>query len=161
MSIKKKWYAEIPDEVRDTLFKIRVKIGPSKILEHNFLPDVDVDYDELEAQLEEIPAKYAYVSSILAEQKAIVQMKERMLLRRKALVTDEILQSSREAGISLRVSDVEKLIEKDDVVTKFDADLIMSRKVENKLIGLVTSIRMKSDSLRSLAGFKRQEMSDP
>jgi hypothetical protein len=160
MSLTEKWYTQLPDEIRDTIFRVTLKLPNAGEVSHDWLPFVDADYDELEAQLEEVPSQYAYASMILGEAKMITGLRKRTLQRRKAKVRQQIIDDARKKDYKLRVSDIDDLIEGDAEVAKLDVLLMKAERDESKLIGLVAAMRLKADSLRSLAGFKRQEAQD-
>jgi hypothetical protein len=156
------WFekADIGEDVARTLFKLRVEVD-GRIVERDFQPDVIIDYENLEEQLDETPALFAFWSSLLAEGKKQSATLERMIKRRKGEVTKHLLQEAREQGVKLRGSDVEDLIETDDDLNKLEAKLIIANKTLSKLFAIVDAVRMKSEHLRSLAGFKRQEQRNP
>ena len=161
MSIRSKWYNDIPQEIRDTIWRVRTRLPGVGDFEHNFQPDVDVDYDELEVQMEEIPSIFSYASGILADVKTMVSLKKLKLKRARASIVQQIYDDARRNNRNPpRQKDIDDLIESSEEVTKATAELIQAERVESKVFGMVQALRMKAEVLRSLAGFKRQELSD-
>lgn len=162
MTIRSKWYNEIPAEIRDIIWRVKAKLpGVAESYEHDFQQDIDADYDQLEVQLEEIPSVFAYTSSMLAEAKTMVSIKKLAVKRARAKIVQEILEDSRQKQRTPpRKTDIDDLIEGDEKVVKLTAELIQAERTESKLIGFVQAIKMKHEALRTLAGFKKQELSD-
>ena len=52
------------------------------------------------------------------------------------------------------------MVEADKDLQDLESKLIISKRNESKLFGVVKSLNMKQEMLRSLAGFKRQEYQD-
>ena len=109
----------IPEDVADYLFNIRITSLPARIgvYQRNVRPDVIVDFDLLEEQLEE----------------------------------------ARESGISIRREDLKDMINADPLLIELEKDIIMDTRAEEKLRAVVRALQVKSEHLRSLAGFKREE----
>ncbi len=162
MTIRSKWYNDVPPEIRDTIWRVRAKIPGAGDFEHDFKSDVDVDYDQLETQLEEISSIYSYASSMLADAKTMVSLKKLSVQRARAKIVQEILEDSRQnQNKPPRKTDIDDLIDGNERVVKLTVELIQAERTESKLVGFVQALKMKSEVLRSLAGFKRQELSDP
>jgi hypothetical protein len=96
----------------------------------------------------------------MSEQKMVVGVFERKIKRRRAIVAEQILNTAKAEGISLRAADIKELIEADDILEKLEAELLIAQRSSGKLYNIVEAIKMKSEHLRSLAGFKRQELRD-
>lgn len=154
------WVTEsIGKDLKEQIIRLNIQIG-DKTFTRDFFPDVNIDFEQLEEQLQEMPSIFAFWSAVLAEQKTQVNTIERMLKRRRAVATQRILDKALEDRRKLTDKQVEKIIEKDEGVTKIEMKLMLERRAESKLYGIVESLKMKSEHLRSLAGFKRQELRD-
>jgi hypothetical protein len=157
---KNKWFADnVPEDVASIVVRISVKAS-GKEISKDFRTDVEIDYDNLEEQLARTPSAFAYWAGVLSEQKMVVGVWERKIKRRRAVVAEQILKASKAEGISLRAADIKELIEADDVLEKLEAELLIAQRSAGKLYNIVEAIKMKSEHLRSLAGFKRQELRD-
>ena len=55
---------------------------------------------------------------------------------------------------------LDEIVEADDTMLALQSKLMIAERALSKLYGFVDSLKMKSEHLRSLAGFKRQEMRD-
>lgn len=156
------WFKEnLGDDIANHLFTIKVPLSDGKFAERDLRPDVTTDYDKLEIQLEEMPAIYATWGMLLAESKKEVAAVERMIKRRRGEVTRELLDVAKQEGARTRREDVEDMIEADEKINEFEAKLIIANRRLSKLFAATQALAMKSDNLRSLAGFKRQEQRDP
>lgn len=154
------WFGEnVNDDVAKIVITLRFPVQDG-VVERDFRPDVEIDYDNLVKQLEETPAMFSWWAALLAEVRKNVAVLERKIKRRKGEVTRELLDAAKNEGTKLRRDDVLDLIEADDLVNKYEAELIMANKYLSKLFAITDALKMKSEHLRSLAGFKRQEQRD-
>lgn len=154
------WIAKnVQLDVADYLFNIRVNALPERIgvYQRDVRPDVAIDYDMLEEQLAETPEMLVFWDLLLAEQTTKVAVLERRAKLLRGEVTQRILQDARDGEYGVRRSDVEDIIESDEQVVNVEAEIILNTLVENKLKAVVSALRSKSENLRSLAGFKREE----
>lgn len=155
------WFDDnIPREIADALALVRVKLASGTEVARDFRPDVDINYDDLEEQLAKAPSAYAYWAMVFSEQKTIVGVVERRVKKRRACVAETVLSTAKSEGMTLRATDMKELIEGDDELNRLEAELLIARRAEGKLYHIVEAIRMKSEHLRSLAGFKKQELRD-
>ena len=151
------WYDQnVDSDVADAVIRLNIKLSNRAEINRDFRPDIHIDYDQLEKQLEEMPALYSFWSSVLSEQRAEVAKLERMVVVRRSVIARDLLEKS--DGISKWK--IDELVETDDKLNKLIGKTIIVKRTESKLFGIVKSMEMKSDSLRSLAGFKRQELHD-
>lgn len=154
------WFNQnVPADIADALIKVEIKLPDNKLIDRDFRPDVLIDYDRLEEQLQDLPGIYAFWSMVLAEQKAIVAKFERAVKRRRGKIVEAIRDACKEEGTSRPPAhEMKEIIEADDKLNELEAALIKSSKLSSKLYAIVGAIRMKSDHLRSLSGFKRYEL---
>jgi hypothetical protein len=158
---KNKWFADnIPEDVANIVVRIHVKVPGGGTISRDFRTDVEIDYDNLEEQLARTPSAFSYWAGVMSEQKMVVGVFERKIKRRRAIVAEQILNTAKAEGISLRAADIKELIEADDILEKLEAELLIAQRSSGKLYNIVEAIKMKSEHLRSLAGFKRQELRD-
>lgn len=158
---KKKWVKNnFDDDLAQSVFKLKVELPNGKVITKNFSVDVEIDYDMLEEQLAETPAVYAFLSSVLSEQKHTCAKLERLIARRRAVIAQNANETAKTAGIKLHKYVLDEIVEADDKILELQGQLMLAQRTLGKLYGFVDAIRMKSEHLRSLAGFKRQEMRD-
>ncbi len=150
----------IPEDIANAIFKIRIELPNGKIVERDFSADVSPNYDMLEEQLIETPAIYAFWSTVLSEQKFVVAKLERLIARRRSIICDEALRTARDDGGRVTKYVLDEIVEADDSILELQTKLMIAQRSLSKLYGVVDSLRIKSEALRSLAGFKRQEMRD-
>lgn len=156
-----KWFSDnIDDDLANAVLKIRVKMPNGTMLERDLRPDLATDYDLLEQQLTETPSIFVFWSAALAEQRRHTASLERMIQRRKAKVSEEIFKESKKEKFKVTQYMLEELVELDEDYLKLNAELVLAKRTESKLWSIVKAIEMKSDNLRTLAGFKKQEMRD-
>lgn len=150
--------------IEDTIAKIVVRIKASingQKIDRDFRPDVHIDFEDLEENLMETPQIFAYWAMVYSEQRSEVAKIERVLKRRKSELKRQMIREAAKNEIP-RVTDktMNELIENDETVIKLEAQLILANRTAGKLYNIVEAIKMKSEHLRSLAGFKRQEHKD-
>ena len=151
------WYDKnISPGIADAVVRLRVQFGKAGSVQRDFRPDVNINYDNLEHQLEEMPSIFSFWSSVLSEQRAETALIDRVITAKRAQIAREIIEKSE--GISKWK--IDEIVEADEDLNKFMGKLIISKRKESKLYGIVDALKMKSDNLRSLAGFKRQELTD-
>lgn len=151
------WFDDnIEPDISDTIIRLSVSLGNNKTVNRDFRPDVAIDYDMLVKELEDMPARFAFWATVLAEQRAEVSKFDRIIKVRRAAIVHELL----EGDASIPKWKVDDLVESDEKLIKIETRLIMAKRTESKLFAIVDALRMKSEHLRSLAGFKRQEMRD-
>lgn len=155
---RKGWLADFEPELIETVFKLRVELPNGKVVTKDFSVDLDIDYDLLEEQLGEAPAIFAFLSSMLSEQKYVCAKLERQIARRRAKIVQNANETAQADGMKLHKYVLDEIVEADDTILEYQSQLMLAQRSLGKLYGLVDSMRMKSEHLRSLAGFKRQEM---
>lgn len=161
MSSGNEWFDDnIVEEIAETIIRVKVNLPKQRYVERDFRPDVAVEYDNLEVQLEHTPSSFAFWSVVLAEHRAAVAIIERKIKARRAALTNELLEKAKLDGVKIAQWQVETLIETDDTLITFESELILANRTLSKLYAIVDAIRMKSDNLRSLAGFKREELKE-
>jgi hypothetical protein len=121
------------------------------------LPDLDLDYDILENQMQDIPAQYAFYAAIYSELRLMVAKAERNFKVRKGEATQFVTDRAKEAGTRLSVESIKMIVEADEELAKADMRLGKVQMLCGKMYHMLESIKMKSELARSLAGFKRQE----
>lgn len=148
------------EEVAKVLFKLDFKLPNGQRVTGDFRPATKIDYDSLEEQLAETPSQFAWWSSLLAEQRTKVQTIEKQISRRRAKLTEQFFNNGQESGIRIHKYLIDELVEADDKMLTLNAKLIEANRIQSKLWAAVQALQMKSEHLRSLAGFKKQEMRD-
>ena len=148
----------VPKDVADYLFNIRIQL-PSRVglVQRDVRPDVLIDFDLLESQLADTPEMLAYWDLLLAEQNAKVAALIRRSIMLRSEATRRILEDARASNIDHRRTDLEDLVEIDENVTENEANIVIETRNFDRVKAVVNSLKMKSEHLRSLAGFKRKE----
>lgn len=149
----------INKDVADYLFNIKLDCLPDRIgvYQRDVRPDLTIDFEMLEEQLQETPEMLAFWDQLLAEQKAKVAS----LLRKKEItrgfVVRKMLEEANDAGVRLRSEDLKNILYADKSLVKLEREIIEESRKEDKVRAVVRTIQMKSEHLRSLSGFKREE----
>jgi hypothetical protein len=152
------WVAKhISSEIAEYVFNIRITLTNRSLFQRDVRPDLTIDFDGLENQLAELPEMLCFFDQLLAEQRATVSTLEAEQEVTKATIIDEIIDRSRQQGIKTSVQVMNNIINADDRMTLLQAKIIKEEKAENKIRAVVNALQRKSDHLRSLAGFKREE----
>ena len=154
------WITEnIPQELAtSTVFRFDVKMPDGSAISVDMLQTIDIDYELLETQLEQTPSQYVFYANIMAELKAQVSILERKCKARRAMLTQAAIDIAREIGVRSPAADqVKVVIESDEKLNIMEAKLVNAQKHANKMHHMCLALQMKSEHLRSLSGFKRQE----
>lgn len=147
----------IDPDLSEWLFNIRVKLKDRSLIQRDIRPDVKINYDDLERQLCEVPEMMVFWDLILAEIKAEVATLETRKEALRADIIDEIKQKAEESNVRVSVQIMRDLVNSDDRMLVNAAELIDMQKKEHQIKAIVNALYRKSESLRSLAGFKREE----
>jgi len=152
--IKKKY-----GDLADIVFKVIIKV-PNGRIEKNVSTEIDIDYDLIQEQLSETPSLFAFWNSILADQRKSVAIIKRQILRRRSLLIRSYFDTADSSGSRISKWQADELVESDDKMLELKAKEIEEEFLLSKIWNVVDSLRMKSEHLRSLAGFKKQELRD-
>lgn len=154
------WFDDnLGEDIARQLIRVRIDVNGTMV-DRDVRPDVIIDYEVLEDQLVETPQAFLHWGFMLAEAKKNVASLERAIKMRRGQVTKDLLSEARKEGVKLRGSDIQDLIETDEQLSSLEAKMILANRTLSKLFAVVDAIRMKSEHLRSLSGFKKQEMRD-
>jgi len=157
------WFdGNIPEDVAKRVIRLKIDLGDGNVIQRDFRPDLRIDYETLEEDLSTIPQQFAYWAMVYSEAKAEVAKLDRMAKRRKAVVIDMLITEARKESVAKVAKDVFKdLAEMDPELLKIEGKIILMNRTMGKLWNIVEAMRIKSEALRSLAGFKRQEQRNP
>jgi hypothetical protein len=165
------WVMEnLPKElVESTLFRFDIMLqvnetdengaNRKKTITVDILPDLKLDYEELEEQMMRLPAQYAFWAAIYSEVRNSVELMERAIKVRRGQAIGELLRSGREDNIKLTTDQVKQVLESDEQLVRLDEKLQRLQMQNGKLYHMMEALKMKAELSRSLAGFKRQEQS--
>jgi hypothetical protein len=114
------------------------------------------------SDLQQTPQAFAFWAAVYSEQKAVVAKLERKAKRRRAIMYQTIIEETKkEQWPKVPEKIFKELVEKDEELLKIELSLTLANRTMGKLFNIVDAIKMKSDHLRSLAGFKREEQRNP
>ena len=151
----------INSDVAQYLFNIRLDCLPKRIgvYQRDVRPDLVINFELLEEQLQETPEMLAFWDQLLAEQKALVAglLVKKSIMR--GYITKRMLKNAQDAGVRLRTTDMKDVINADPDLVKLEREIITESRKEDKVRSVVKTIQVKAEHLRSLAGFKREENS--
>lgn len=159
-----KWIPEnIPAEIlkESSLFRFVVPLkqrsqGGEKVTV-DILPDLDLDYEILEEQMEMLPSQYAFWAAAYSEMRLLVAQAERNLKARKGAAIKEITDEAKDNKTKLSADLVKQIVENDKKLVEADIRLQKFQRTTGKLYHMMEALKMKAELARSLAGFKRQE----
>ena len=155
------WIQEnVPSELlNDTsLFRFKVPlISANKKIEVDILFDLDLDYEILEEQMQDIPAQYAFYAVFYSELRLLVARAERNLKARKGQAVQFITDQAKERGTKLIGDSIKQIVEADEKLGIADDRLAKVQMLAGKMYHMLEALKMKAELARSLAGFKRQE----
>lgn len=153
----------IPKDIIDIVCRINILLDDKNVAAHDAMAQLDINYDALEEELETSPSVYAYWSFILAEAESQISIIERTVKHMRGLLytslNEEFEKKSKAAGTSEKLTQwqAKELVEADESLNREEMKLILAKRNYSKIRAIVESVKMKSDHLRSLSGFKRQE----
>lgn len=158
------------DLASSTLFKFNVKLqaiesvdpetGKAKRreIEVDIIPDLDLDYDLLETQMQAIPAQYAFWAAVYSEVRLGVAVAERKLKARRAEVVKLIQEETRKENLKPLSADIIKVIlESDKRLNEAEMQYQHAQMQTGKLHHMLEALKMKAELARSLLGLKKQE----
>lgn len=143
-----------PEDFKKILCNISLVVH-GQTREFQLEEDLNINWDEIEHDLDNFPQIYHLWAMIYSEAKEYVNMLDKKIRRRKGKLTGEILANE---GKGLRRGDIADMIECDDDLLKVEAEHIRAQKITGKLYFTLESLKMKNDNMRSLFGMKKQEM---
>lgn len=153
------WLSQhVPTEILGSkLFKFKVKLVDGTTVTVDITNDIEIDYERLEEQMDQVTGQYVWWSSIYSEVRAMVTLLERRIKIRRGVLVEAALTTARDIGARLTDKQAEKVVETDEMLNKWEVQLAVLQKNTGKLFHMVQAIQMKSELLRSRSGFKRQE----
>lgn len=151
-----KWWDSIDSDLKDIIIKLRIRLS-GKEIDRNWTEDLSLDYENLDEDMEKMPSIFAFWSAVLAEarrEKNIIEMK---LDIRRSKVMDSIKSIIKE-GVKMTNQDKDDLVNVDSDYVKLRTELINVDTTVSKLFGIVDSLKIKADNLRSFSSMKRAEL---
>jgi hypothetical protein len=109
--------------------------------------------------MEQIPSILAFWAAVLAEarkQKSLIEVK--MDIRRSKILKG--IKDRMQEGVKLTNNDKEDIINVDKDYSQLKAKMIEVDATISKLFGIVDSLKIKADNLRSFAAMKRAELTN-
>lgn len=167
-----RWIDEnLPEElVESSLFRFRVKltvnepgkevkpgVPKKKTIEVDIIPELDLDYQILEDQMQDLPAQYAFYATVYSESKFWVSLAERALKAARGNAVRAIQTRAAQDKVRFTAEQIKTVLEAEQDVIDADTKLQMLQMQTGKLYHMLEALRMKAELARSLAGFKRQE----
>lgn len=159
MSDKPAWFeGKIDDDIfESSLFQLNLVLPSGKQVLVHLANDIDIDYEQLETLLCEIPSQYVFWASLYSEIKMRVAVIETKIRKRKKIVASATMAKAQVDKMKFTDKQLAVLLEGDSDLTKLDLELAIAQKQCGKLWHMIEAIKMRSEHCRSLAGFKRQD----
>lgn len=153
-----KWFQSyISEEISDSsLFRFDIIVNDKKV-SVDMRADLGIDYTAIQQQLEDTPSEFAYWAAIYSELKAGVSVLERKVKARRGIIAGLLIESAGQSNVKITDKQLATAIEGDEDLNRLEKLLVTMQKHCGKMYFMVEAIRMKSDNLRSLAGFARIE----
>jgi hypothetical protein len=153
----------LPTELYEsTLFKFKVTLQSTtdegnKQVEIDVLPCIGIDYENLEDDMVVLPSQYAFFSTVYSEVRLQANLLEKAVKIKKAKLVKKILNEAENNKIRLTQDQLKTIIEADDELNQTEAKYTKKQMQVGKLYYFLEALKMKSELMRSLAGFKKQE----
>ena len=155
---KECWWEDLPDEIAEHVYRLEFTL-PKKgtIVSKDLRPSLRIDEDMIEDHLRSNPAARYFWSSIHAEVRSKVDKLERLAKARRGFARKDIATELSKTEIKQTDKLLDALVESDIELQKIEEEISDTWNLVNKLSGLIASIDMRHESLRTLAGFKKGE----
>ena len=147
----------IDDEEQQTLCGSKNFRREHKKVEIDLLPSLNLDYENLEEDMLDLPAQYAFYSMVYSEARLKIDVAERRLKAQKGILAERLQNTAKKEDVRLTDGRLKSIIEADETVAEADSDLAIANMQSGKLYHIMEAIKMKMELSRSLAGFKRKE----
>jgi hypothetical protein len=154
---KEVWWEDLPEDIANTVFRLEMTIPGKGSVAKDLRPDLKVMQDSIEDHLRMNAAARYFWSVLHADMRAHVGKLERLLKSRKGIARKKIAEELSQTEIKQTDKLLDALVDSDAEVLKIEDDIGDAWHKVNKLASLITSIDMRHESLRSLAGFKKGE----
>lgn len=153
------WISEhLPEEIlQSDLFRFRVKMINGTEVTVDMINDIEIEYERLEEQMDQLPGQYVWWASVYSEAKAMVTLMERRIKIRKGNLVEAALDQARAMQVKVTNDQVNAIVEKDQKIVEWEKVLIVLQKNTGKLYHMVKALELKTELMRSRSGFKRQE----
>ena len=139
------------------LFQFNVRFVDNTVVKVNMANDIEIEYERLEEQIDQVPGQYVWWASVYSEAKATVTMLERRIKIRRGELVDAALQEARQHNVKLTDKQALTVVERDTTLNEWEVKLALIQRNVGKLWHMLKAIEMKSELLRSRSGFKKQE----
>jgi hypothetical protein len=160
-SAKPSWAAErLPAELLESkLFVFNVKLPNGGVVRLNILDDVELDFDLLEQHLQQASGQYVFWAAIYSELRTGIAVREMQIKKCKATLMAAAAQRNAGEQRQKRLTDKQlaAIVDGDPKLIRLEADLALAHRDVGKVFHALEGVRMRAESARSLAGFKRQE----
>lgn len=144
------------DDLIDYIINLKLKID-DKYIKLNILVPLEINYNNIEEDLETISSIYGFWATIHSKYKSMVMQKE---TRFKSLKSKAAIRFREELHLSKK-TDIEYYVNAANQIRDFEIEIIKLQENLERLRVFIKSVEMKFEALRSLAGFKRQEYNKP
>jgi hypothetical protein len=148
-----KGLTEINKEDIDYFVKLDIKLPNGNVIRIDIMSPLDINYDNIESDLEIISSQFGFWCSVYSEFKYSVEVKEAEFKGLKSKAAVRFI----EEGKILKKTDLDLYINSMKSIQEFEKNLLYDKMQLDKLKSFLKAIEMKFEALRSLAGFKRQE----
>ena len=147
----------VDPDIANYLFTIRTKMLNGVVHQKNVIPDLDIDFEMLEEQLQDTPQMIAFWNQLLAEQTCLCEILDRRIKTKRGQIWDTIVSDAQSRNVDIRSTDIKEIINTDQTISQLEIELFREKRKETKLKTVVDALSKKFDALRSLSGFKREE----
>ena len=158
--------ANIPEElVTSTLFRFEVTLqvpdpddtSKRKKITVDILPDLDIDMEILEEQMQDVPAQYAFWASVYSELRLAVALAERKLKKRRGEAFTTVQREAIASNTKISVENQKMIVETDKLLIAADVRLAQAQMLSGKVWHMVKALEMKHEVCRSVIGLKKVE----
>lgn len=157
--LKENWWDDLPQEICDFVFNLQLDIPGKGQVSKDVRQDLRISDDFIEEHLRMNASSRYFWGVLYADVRTMIDKMERLAKARRAYVRKNIVEELKKSDIKQTEKLLDTLVESDEEVLKIEDEIANAWNKANKITALISAIEMRHESLRTLAGFKKNERS--
>ncbi len=153
---KEFWWDDLPDDLANTVFKIELNVPKKGTVSKDLRPDLKIGDDIIDDLRMNASSRFFW-SVIHADMRLHVSKLDRLGKSRRGIIRKRIAEELSKTEIKQTDKLLDSLVDADEEVQKLEEEIAEAWRQVNVLDGLLKSIDMRHESLRSIGGSKRGE----
>ncbi len=153
---KEFWWDDLPDDLANTVFKIELNVPNKGTVSKDLRPDLKIGDDIIDDLRMNASSRFFW-NVIYADMRLHVSKLDRLCKSRRGVARRRIAEELSKTEIKQTDKLLDSLVDSDEEVQKMEEEIAEAWRQVNVLDGLLKSIDMRHESLRSIGGSKRGE----